>query len=92
MPKTKNPDSRSWLNKVAAKRPMKFLNWGLLGYISHRYVEPALSAAEDVVHNNVKVPIRNFFGLNPGSRVKTEADYTEAFLSALDDINISVLL
>ena len=92
MQKTKNPDSRSWLNKVAAKRPMKFLNWGLLGYISHRYAEPALSAAEDVVHNNVKVPIRKFFGLSPGSRVKTEADYTEAFLSALDDINISVLL
>lgn len=44
------------------------------------------------MHNNVKVPIRKFFGLNPGSRVKTEADYTEAFLSALDDINISVLL
>lgn len=75
-----------WLEEAG-----KVLRFGLLGYVSHRYAEPAVSALEDVVHNNVVVPVQKAVGITPKSPVKTEKDYTSAFLTELDNINVAAL-
>ena len=66
---------------------------GLAGVnrLLHRYAEPVVMMNEDILRKNVTVPIKRKVGLPIISSVKTERDFSDAFLDTLDSINISQL-
>lgn len=64
---------------------------GLLVHLLHRYAEPAVSAADDAIHKNVSVPIQKGLGIKVKPKIKTQDDFSDAFLNTLDSVNIAQL-
>lgn len=62
-----------------------------LRWAAHRYMEPAVSAAEDATRRNVTIPIKKKLRVKISPKTKTEHDFSNSFLNTLDSINVAQL-
>lgn len=63
----------------------------IVGMLAHRYAQPALYLAEDIARRNITIPLKKKVGMGINPEVKTEDDFSEAYLNTLDSINVANL-